>query len=147
MTLHTFGLIGLPVCLVWSGWAMYRTWQAMATNRWSKVPCTVRRLEVVPQSSPISDQEAFEIQGEYDYQVAGRTYTGGKVTNSHTQFLSRSEVDALVARLPKDSVGFAYHNPKKPEQAVLLQGSDMAAAKELFGAIACVGLAAFLLTR
>lgn len=119
----------------------------MATNRWSKVPCTVTRLDVVPQRSPISDQESFEIQGEYAYQVAGRTYTGGKVTNSHTQFLSRGEVDALVARLPKGGVGFAYYNPKKPEQAVLLQGSDMAAAKELLGALACVGLAAFLLTR
>jgi hypothetical protein len=147
MTLHTFGLIGLPFCLAWSGWALYKTYQGMATSRWSKVPCTITRLDVLAQPSSISDQEAFEIQSEYSYQVAGHAYTGVKVTNSHSQFLSRSEVESLTSRLPKNGPAFAYYNPRNPLQAVLVQGSDMAAAKELLGALVCAGLAAFLLTR
>ena len=119
----------------------------MATKSWSKVPCTVTRLEVVPQCSRLSDEETFEIQSEFSYQVAGQTYTGSKVTNSHAQFLSRREVDALAARLPKTGVGLAYYNPKKPQESVLVQGADLAAAKELATAIVCVGLAVFLLTR
>ena len=147
MTLHNFGLIALPICSVWTAWALNKTRKAMATRHWTKVPCAVASLEVVPQSSRISEEEAFTIRTEYSYQANGNSYTSDKVTNSHSEFLSKEEVQALTARLPQGSVGIAYYNPKRPQQAVLVPGADMAAAKELLMALGGICLAVFLLTR
>ncbi|HST78677.1 MAG TPA: DUF3592 domain-containing protein [Verrucomicrobiae bacterium] len=147
MTPHNFGLIALPFCSVWAIWALNKARKAMATRRWTKVPCTVASLEIVPQSSRISDKEAFSVRTEYSYRVNETSYTSDTVTNSHAEFLSKEEVQALTARLPQGSVGVAYYNPKRPQQAVLVPGADLAAAKELLMALGGICLAVFLLTR
>ena len=129
------------------GYELNKTRRALATRNWTKVPCTIAKLEAVSQNSPLSEEETFAVVGQYSYQVNGADFSSETISNRHCEFLSPAEVEKLTAGLPESGAHFAYYNPDKPQEAVLVAGNDVTNIKELGTFVLVTGLALFLIFK
>jgi hypothetical protein len=147
MSSRYFGLGVLAIGLAGLGYELNKTRLALATRKWTKVPCTIAKLETVSQNSPLSEDETFAVVGQYSYQVNGADFHSETISNRHCEFLSPAEVKKLTAGLPDTGPHFAYYNPDKPQQAVLVAGNDVTNIKELGTFVLVTGLALFLILK
>jgi hypothetical protein len=147
MSARIWGLALLPVAAGGIGYELNKARLAIATAKWTKVPCTISRLEIVPQDSAVSDEETFEVVGAYSYQVDGQDYSSEKISARHTEFLKAGEADKLLAGVPASGPHFDYYNPEDPKQAVLVPGNDNLSVKELATFAVLLGVAIFLILK
>src|SRR4249919_1374041 len=111
MSPHTFGFIALPFALAGLAYELNKSRLALATRKWTKVPCSIAKLETVSQNSELSEEETYAVLGQYSYQVNGTNFSSEKISNRHCEFLSPAEVERLTTGLPDSGPHFAYYNP------------------------------------
>ena len=147
MSQRNFGLIVLAIGLAGLFYELNKSRLALATRKWTKVPCSIDKLETVSQNSSLSDEETYAVVGQYSYQVNGANFSSEKISNRHCEFLSQAEVGKLTAGLPSAGPHFAYYNPDMPQEAVLVAGGDVTNLKELATFVFVTGLALFLILK
>jgi hypothetical protein len=147
MSPHTVGIFALPFSIAGLAYELNKTRNALATSKWKQVPCTVSNLEILPEDSRVSDKETYSVCGNYSYQVNGENFTSENISNRHCRFLSKQEAASLTAGLPRTGSHFAYYNPAKPQEAVLVTGNDMANLKQIAIFVLGIGLSLFLIMK
>ena len=101
----------------------------METRRWSAVPCTIVRSDVLPlRLSPVTPPE-WRVFLAYDYQWKGRTLRSTRwrrvaFLESDDAEVSRKSshrevAEALAARYPVGLATTCHVNPAAPDEAVL----------------------------
>ncbi len=114
-------LVALGVFLI--VYSMRSRKKAEASQSW---PSTVGRITAAEVKQSVSrdddDREhyAYYPSVEYEYQVAGQTYTGKRIAFGGTVATSNpNQAAAQLDRYPVGGEVTVYYNPEKPSEAVL----------------------------
>jgi hypothetical protein len=111
-------LLGVGVA-AWYGWA---TWRGLQSRSWIPADGVVTAIETPRLQS--SDNPTTARRLRYRYEVAGRRYAGDR-RRFGAQLIYGSETAVHLDAAGDLSVGSAvtvYHDPKHPEQSVLVRG-------------------------
>ncbi len=98
-----------------------------ASLRWSRVEGRILQLGF--DESTVYDPEGdgdvvFTAHLTYAYTVRGRRYRSERFTYRPTRWLAQRDAYAMLRGLHKGQAVDVYHDPQRPERAVVLPGTD-----------------------
>ena len=111
--LSFFAIIGLVVLglMAKSGWEMLRAYT------WTKTDCVI-------ESSSMNDKgDDVEFTVRYAYRVAGRNYTGTRLSTGMSSSLSAASAQRAVQRYSAGRPAYCYVNESAPEESALERGN------------------------
>ncbi|MDB4474167.1 DUF3592 domain-containing protein [Opitutaceae bacterium] len=117
-------LVGIIV----TAYGANKVWLGYQSSNWPQTPGIVRSIGVEESykteksGSGSHRYKVYEAQLTYDYQVAGRSYTGDRISFGHGPTRQRHPVQSVVDGLPIGSGVTVYYQPDNPSQSVLLPG-------------------------
>lgn len=117
-----FNLIGVVIV----GYGLREFFRAWRTTSWEK---TAGRLveatvdETVRKSNK-SSRHVFEVKATYEYDVCGRPFQGGNITQSYIATSEREDHDKLLNTLNSIPSLNVYYDPLRPEKCTLVPGID-----------------------
>ncbi len=117
-------LVGIIV----TAYGANRVWLGYQSRNWPQTPETIRSIEVEESykteksGSGSRRYKVYEAQLTYDYLVAGRAYTGDRISFGHGPTRQKTPVQSFVDGLPVGSGVTVYYQPDNPDQSVLLPG-------------------------
>ena len=131
-----FSAIGL----FFIGVAIRNLLRGTASRRWPQVQGRILRSFVLVQTD---EGESFTAQVEFEYVVEGSTHRGTRLRYGRIGRASRRRAEQVLAPYPVGAYTPVFYDPRKPSDAVLIQGTSWGnAAIALFGAVFLVcGLA------
>ena len=84
--------------------------RAMGQRAWKKTPCTIVSSEVQERAG---DKTPYLSPSSYQYEYAGRSYTGSAYKRNYSGSDKYSETQTLVQKYPPGSDSFCYVNPRQ----------------------------------
>jgi hypothetical protein len=94
--------------------------RAMGQRLWKKTPCRIVSSEVQEHAG---SKAPYIFAVSYQYEHAGRSYTGSAYKRNYSGSDKYSDAQALVQKYPPGGSLFCYVNPGHPGEAVLKQDS------------------------
>ncbi|MDP2654630.1 MAG: DUF3592 domain-containing protein [Candidatus Omnitrophota bacterium] len=117
-----FLLIG-GFCL-WMGWSGIR--ESRSSASWSPAEGRVVSSKVSAQTIHRRGADGIEFKAEviYEYVADGVRHTSSRVRWGGENFLSREDAEAFLQGYPMGKTVTVHYNPRKPDQAILENGSE-----------------------
>ena len=113
-----FVIIGLMLLFIYfRNLAKVRASQAWSAVQGTVIEARVSRRQSTDDDGSVSYTYYPEIQ--YHYQIMGMEYEGDKITFGPKSGGTRSKAEKIIAKYPTRANVTIYHQPDKPENAVL----------------------------
>ena len=120
--------------------------QAFAATRWPTVPGRVLKAGTVEEWLPRTGATVYRPAIAYEYEVAGRRYTGDRLRFGDVDSVHRLDAEALVSRYPVGATVTVAYQPDRPEVATLETRVDWPSiGLRALAMLVCLALALFLL--
>jgi hypothetical protein len=108
------GIVGLLVFGVPTAYLLWLCWAALASRRWPTAPGRVTRSVVVAGHRR---QARYDVR--YEYTVAGRAYTGGRVRFGGALNMNRAVALRTTMLYPAGRPVEVRHHPRRPRVSTL----------------------------
>jgi hypothetical protein len=127
MTIPPIPTFALAVSTAMSLWAWRKLALGQASLRWVRVEGTIVGLHFDESAAYDEDGEdsvSFSAHLTYAYTVRGRRYRSECFTYRPTRGLGQRRAYAMLQGLRRGQTVDVYHDPQRPERAVVLPGTD-----------------------
>jgi hypothetical protein len=142
--------------VAFSVWAAALFWRGLQTRSWPSVEGTIFRSWVLQRGANVGRDSAstrasrarYFAEVEYDYIVSGKEIRGSRIAVGKVHSMTRSAVEAQVAKWPANAKVRVYYNPSDPSACVLIAGPNWRAV--LFSAFPgafFLGISLFLFSK
>ena len=120
--------------------------QTIAARRWPTAAGRVLKAETREEWIPRTGTTVYRPAIAYEYEVAGRRYTGDRLLFGDVDSVNRLDVEAIVSRYPVGSAVTVAYQPGRPEVATIDTRLDwISLGLRALAMLVCLGLALFLL--
>lgn len=135
--------VAASVAMAWRAWRNLAL--GRASLRWTRAEGTILQLgfdESTHYDADGADEVAFSVHLTYAYTVRGRRYRSERFTYRPTRGLGQRYAYTMLQGLRRGQTVDVYHDPQRPERAVVLPGTDSGNLVRLclWSAAACASL-------